>query len=131
LIGLSDVVDVGLGVGFTSQTVPSVYLAYVHSNGSEIGQDLKHRPEHFTATVRLLPLGRRDGFVPYVGGGVGIVAWRYSESGQFVDFSDGSIFRDEFEATGTATGPVILGGARFPLGAVDLGGEVRYQYMKG
>jgi len=131
LIGLNDFLDAGLGVGFTQQTVHSVYLDFVNSNGSEIDQDLKLRTFPFTATVRLLPLGRHDAFTPYVGGGVGIIRWRYEESGEFVDFSDGSIFRDTFTADGAATGPVILGGARFPIGRVDVGGEVRWQHAEG
>jgi outer membrane protein W len=131
LIGLNDFIEAGLGVGVTSQTVPSVYLDYVNSDRSEIEQDLKLRTVPFTATVRFLPLGRRDAFIPYVGAGVGIIRWRYEETGEFVDFSDGAIFRDTFKADGAATGPVILGGARFPLGSVDIGGEVRYQYAKG
>jgi hypothetical protein len=131
LVGLGDRLDAGLGVGLTSRTVPSVYADFVNSNGSEIEQDLKLRTVPFTATLRFLPLGRRDAFVPYIGAGVGVVAWRYSETGDFVDFSDGSIFHDTFTGTGAATGPVILGGARFPVGSVDIGGEVRYQNAKG
>jgi hypothetical protein len=131
LVGLGERLDAGLGVGLTSRTVPSVYADFVNSNGSEIEQDLKLRTVPFTATLRFLPLGRRDAFVPYIGAGVGIVAWRYSETGDFVDFSDGSIFRDTFTGTGGAVGPVILGGARFPVGSVDIGGEVRYQNAKG
>jgi hypothetical protein len=48
-----------------------------------------------------------------------------------VDFGDGAIFRDSFVGTGAATGPVFLGGARFPVGSVDVGGEVRYQSALG
>ena len=36
------------------------------------------------ATVRYLPLGHHDAITPYVGGGVVIYNWRYSESGDFV-----------------------------------------------
>lgn len=131
LIGLNDFVDAGLGVGVTSRTVPSVYADLVNTNGREIEQDLKLRTVPFTATIRFLPIGRHDAFVPYVGAGVGIVHFRYTESGQFVDTFDNSIFSDTFTGSGTATGPVILGGARFPAGPVDLGGEIRYQRALG
>ena len=55
---------------------------------------------------------------------------RYSETGKFVD-SDNSIFNGNFVGSGTATGPVILGGVRFPIDRFDVGGEIRYQSAKG
>jgi outer membrane protein W len=131
LVGLNEFIDAGLGVGIYKRTVPSVYTNYVNRNGSEIEQDLKLRMVPFTATVRFLPFGRSAGIQPYIGAGVAIINWRYTESGEFVDFTDGSTFRDTFEGKGTATGPTVLGGIRFPLGAWDLGGEVRWQDAKG
>jgi len=40
----------------------------------------------FSATVRFLPMGRNNGhrLQPYIGAGVGVFSWRYSESGQFL-----------------------------------------------
>ena len=87
------------------------------SNGTEIEQDLKLRIVPFTATFRFLPLGHHNGVEPYIGGGVGDFNWRYSESGEFVDFTDGSIFRGTFVGERHRVGPVILGGVRFPVGA--------------
>jgi hypothetical protein len=131
LVGVGDWLDAGLGVGIYKRTVPTVYNDYVNDNGSEIEQDLKLRVVPFTATVRFLPLGHNSGFEPYVGVGVGILNYRYSETGQFVDFGDGSIFRDSFVGKGTATGPLVLGGVRFPVGMIGVGGEIRYQSAKG
>jgi hypothetical protein len=131
LVGLNEFVDAGLGVGVYQRTVPSVYSRLVNSNGSEIEQDLKLRTVPFTATVRFLPLGRSAGIEPYIGGGVALVNFRYSESGEFVDSADSSIFRDTFVGTGTATGATILGGLRVPIDAWSLGGEVRWQKALG
>ncbi len=65
---------------------------------------------------------------PYFGGGLGLFAWRYSESGEFVDFQRrNAIFRDQFVASGTETGPVVLGGIRFAGDVISGGFEVRYQ----
>ena len=130
LIGLTDWFDAGIGVGFYQRTTPSVYTDFVNSNGTEIEQDLKLRIVPVTATFRFLPLGHRGLVRPYVGAGVGILSWRYSESGQFVA-NDNSIFRDTFVGSGTKTGPVVLGGLTFPVGSVDIGGEIRYQSAKG
>jgi outer membrane protein W len=130
LVGLGDYVEGGLGLGYYSKTVPSVYLFQVNANGSEISQDLKLRVVPFTATVRFLPLGRHAPIQPYVGAGVGVMRYRYSETGQFVD-SDDSIFNGNFVGSGTATGPVVLGGVRVSVGQFDPGFEVRYQSAKG
>lgn len=131
LVGVGEWLDAGLGVGIYRRTVPSVYADLENSDGSEIEQDLKLRVVPFTATVRFLPLGRTSGVQPYIGAGVGVFNYRYSETGEFVDLTDHSIFRDSFVGSGTATGPVILGGVRFPLGAWGVGGEIRYQAAEG
>lgn len=131
LIGLTDLVDAGLGIGFYQSTAPAVYTNLVNANGTEIEQDLKLRIVPFTATIRFLPLGHHGPVQPYVGAGVGVLSWRYSETGDFVDTRDNSIFRDSFVGKGTNAGPVILGGVTLPLGAVGIGGEIRYQSAKG
>jgi outer membrane protein W len=130
LIGLGRNFEGSLGIGFYQRTAPSVYLNFVNANGSEIEQDLKLRVVPFTATVRFLPMGRNNGIEPYIGAGVGVLNYRYSESGQFLDNAN-SIFLGTFVGSGTATGPVILGGVRVPVGSWGFGGEIRYQSAKG
>lgn len=131
LVGLSNYLEAGVSAGFYQRAVPSVYRNTVNANGSEIEQELKLRIVPMTATVRFLPLGHGS-VEPYVGAGIGAFRWRYTETGDFVDFSDNSIFRDRFIANGTAFGPVILGGIRFPFADMwDVGGEVRYQKAEG
>ena len=130
LVGLGERFDAGLGLGIYSKSVPSVYADLVNEDLSEIEQDLKLRNVPFTATFRFLPLGRNSAVQPYFGAGVGLFRWRYSESGDFVD-SDFTIFRETYIGSGGASGPVVLGGMRFPVGAWDVGGEVRYQNAEG
>lgn len=128
LLSFGEFVEAGVGAAFTTRTVPTVYSDFVNRDGSEIAQDLKLRVAPVTATVRVLPFGRSRAVQPYVGGGVGFFAYRYSEVGDFVDFTDRSVFRDRFVASGTKAGPVALAGIRFPIGdRWSLGGEVRYQ----
>jgi hypothetical protein len=129
-VGLGEWIDASLGVGFYRRTVPSVYLDLVNEDGTEIEQDLRLRIVPWTATIRFLPLGRSAPVQPYIGGGVGVFQWRYTESGQFVGI-DGTIFRDSFVGSGTTAGPVILGGVRFPVGPWTIGGEVKYQRAEG
>jgi outer membrane protein W len=131
LFGVGDNIEAGLGIGYYSRTVPSVYANVVNSDGTDIQQDLKLRVVPFTATVRWLPMGRRGGVVPYLGAGLGVFSWRYQETGQFVDTTDNSIFSGTFTGSGSTTGPVVLGGVRIPIDNWGIGGEIRYQHAKG
>jgi hypothetical protein len=133
LVGFGEYFEAGAGVGFTNRGVDTIYEDYVRPDGSEIDQTLKLRIVPIALTARILPLGRSTAFQPYVGGGLGIYNWRYSETGDFIDFSvpGRTIFRESYTATGTSLGPVAIFGARFPLGNLTLGGEVRYQKAEG
>ena len=133
LFNLGEYLEAGAGLGFTSRGVDTIYDDYVRPDGSEIEQTLKLRVVPITATVRLLPLGRSSAFQPYVGGGVGIYNWRYSETGDFIDFTlaDFPVYRDTYAESGTSVGPVAVFGARFPIGNATIGGEVRYQKAEG
>lgn len=131
LFGLGDRIEAGVGLGIHSKSVPTIYRDLTHSSGAEIEQDLKLRVVPFTATVRFLPLGRDAAVQPYIGAGVGVFAWRYSETGEFVDFTDFSIFRDRFTASGATAGPVVLGGLGVPVNSWAVGFEIRYQSAQG
>lgn len=132
LFGLGDFLEGGVGGSFYQRTVPSVYREFVREDGGEIEQDLKLRIAPFAATIRFLPLGRSRGVEPYVGAGIAVFNWRFSETGEFFDAFDNSIFRDNFVADGNAVGPVILAGVRGPVADVfTIGGEVRYQRAEG
>jgi opacity protein-like surface antigen len=131
LVAVTDYIEVGAGISFYQRTVPSIYAQLQADDGSEIEQDLKLRQVPMSATVRFLPIGRNGGFQPYIGAGIGVINWRYTETGEFVDFDD-QIFRATFTAKGNETGPVILGGVRFPVSDVwTVGGEVRWHRAEG
>ena len=98
--------------------MPSVYRDFVNTNGAEIAQDLKLRIVPFTATVRFLPIGR-GGVEPYVGGGLGVFNWRYSETGEFVDFSD------NYGLPRAATRPTAPRSGRCSSRAARAGGAMR------
>jgi len=128
LIPLGGHLEAGAGIGFSRRTVESVYDRFVDEDGTEIEQELRLRLVPVAFTFRVLPLGQTSPVQPYFGAGLGIFNWRYSESGEFVDFDQGhAIFRDQFVASGNATGPIVLGGLRFAGDAMSGGFEVRYQ----
>jgi hypothetical protein len=128
LVPLGQYLEAGAGIGFSRRTVDSVYDRFTDRDGSEIEQRLRLRLIPIAFTVRVVPLGQSSPVQPYVGGGLGLFAWRYSESGEFVDFQRGNaIFREQYVASGTETGPIVLGGLRFAGDAVSSGFEIRYQ----
>jgi hypothetical protein len=132
LFPLSRIVEGGIGVSFSSQTVPSIYLDFVDPDGTEVDQDLRLRQVPIAFTVRLVPTGLRSPVQPYIGAGLGIFNWRYSESGEFIDFAAGDvIFRDTFVKTGSNAGPIVLGGIRFAGDTASGGFEIKYHKATG
>jgi hypothetical protein len=128
LVPLGPFFEAGAGIGFSRRTVNSVYERFTDRDGSEIEQRLRLRIVPVAFTFRVLPLGQSSPVQPYFGGGLGLFNWRYSESGEFVDFQRGNaIFREQYVASGSQTGPVVLGGLRFAGDALASGFEVRYQ----
>lgn len=132
LVNLGDNFDAGFGAGFYQRSTPAVdRFQEFKGTGAPIVADLKLRVVPMSATVRFLPMGHHGGVQPYIGAGVGVFSWRYSETGDFVAKDNVTIFHDSFAGSGTATGPVILGGIRVPVGSWGIGGELRYQKAVG
>ncbi len=143
LIGLGDFLEGGVGIGYYRSTVTSVSANFLNPDGSEITQALRLRIVPITATVRFLPLGRHGVVEPYIGGGLGIFNWKYTESGDFVfpnpAFPDNpDIIPATYEApcsdcnvSAWAAGPVIVGGARVPFSAYAVGFELKWQRASG
>ena len=130
LFALTPYVEGGLGVSFYQRAVHTLFTDLVNLNGTDIEQTLKLRIVPFTATVRLLPFGDDRPVQPYIGVGVGVYRWRYSETGNFVD-PQNIVFPGNFVGSGGATGPVILGGVRVPIGSAGVGFEIRHQSAEG
>ena len=132
-VAFGDHIEVGAGIGYFQSTVPSVYEFLVNDDGSEIRQDLKLRVVPVTGIVRFLPVGSPDEVQPYVGVGISLLNWRYSEFGEFVDLADFSVFTDRFVATGSTPGTLLVYGVRIPIDG-DIYGltlEGRYQWGEG
>jgi opacity protein-like surface antigen len=129
LIPLGNFLEMGTSVNYYSKTIPSFYRDLTNPDGSDITQSLRLQTVPVTGTLRLIMTGRRARVQPYVGAGVAIVPWEYSEAGDFVDPSL-NVFRWEYKDSGTAVGAVVFGGLRVALNRkVALGGEFRYQMV--
>lgn len=130
--GLGRYFEVGFGLDYYRNMVPSVYLDYVADDGSEVYQDFRLQVVPATVTIRVVPFGRDAPFQPYAGGGLGVFNWRYSEVGDFIDFATFEVFNDRFVATGNNFGAIVLGGVRVPIGSRFAAGiEARYQHAVG
>ena len=90
LFGINRYLEAGVGVNYYQRTVHSIFANVTHADGGEITQDLKLRTIPMSFTARFLPIGRGS-VEPYIGAGLVVIPWRYSEVGEFVDF-DGTIF---------------------------------------
>jgi hypothetical protein len=131
LVTLSDHFEAGASLGYYQANSTAIDRDFVDPNGFNIAANLKLRVVPFSATFRAVAFGHDSPVQPYIGGGVGVYGWKYSETGDFV-LANGAISRGEVNtASGSAVGPVVLGGVRFPIGAVAPGFEVRWQHAKG
>lgn len=122
-------VEAGVGIGYYQRSVPSVYRDLVNADGSEIAQELRLRIAPLTGVVRFLPIGNQGHIQPYVGVGIAALFYRYSEAGQFVDPTDFSVFTNAYTTSGTAVGPVVMGGVRFPIKGDIYGFQTEYRYQ--
>jgi len=135
LLGLGDWVEAGVSVNFYQRSLNSQYRDYTNPDNSEITQQFKLRIVPVTASARWFPTGRTTPVQAYVGAGINFYKWKYTEDGNFIDFTNPNanplpIFSGTFEDTGTAVGPVVLGGVRVPFAHNHflVGGEFRYQW---
>ena len=133
LSGIGRYLELGVGISGYRETVPSVYRDFIASDRTEIAQDLRLQTTTTALSLRVVPFGRRAPIQPYVGGGLGLVRWHYTESGEFVDFGSPSrpIRSATFSAQGTEAAPLALVGIRFGGGRLTAGAEARYQHASG
>ena len=131
LVNVGDHVELGGSVGYYQNTKTAADCCYTFANGTPVYADLKLRIVPFSATARVLPFGQDAPVQPYIGAGLGIFGWRYSESGNFVASDAVTIIQGNYVGTGWDVGPVILGGVRVPVGRMAVGFEYRYQNAVG
>jgi hypothetical protein len=127
LFPIGSFIEGGAGLSFTRRTVPTVYTCCVDNAGNEIEQDLRLRRIPIDLTLRVLPLSASSPVQIYFGGGLSLIPWRYTETGDFIDFNNNrTVFHDTFLGSGTATGGVALAGVRFQGRTASGGFEAKY-----
>ncbi len=118
--------------GHYKKDVFTVYRDVVYDDGTPIRQDISLRMTTMEADFKLYPLGHRRLFNPYFGCGIGLYAWKYEQSGEFVDFEEEIVYE------GKAYTNTITPGFNAKLGFVyryrrsfGISFEARYIYLKG
>jgi hypothetical protein len=123
--------EVAIGSGYQAGGTRSIYRDYEDDrDGTDIDQELHLRVVPVTGLVRVLA-GRPGTTQPYFGVGVSALNYRYSEIGEFIDSSDGSIFPAQYVARGTAVGPTVLAGVRIPIKGDIWGTSFEWRYQHG
>ncbi len=121
---VSRVVEFGIGMDYFYSDVGSEYRDYIGDDGFPILHETTLEILPIQASLKFLPGGRYSDkgrfytlkkVVPYFGGGLGLYLWEYRESGEFIDFSDMTVFVDSFASDGAAVGVHIMGGVEIPF----------------
>lgn len=130
LVPVTPRLEGGVGVSFSRRTVPTVHGRVFNDDGSPLRRTLALRQMPIAVTLRMLPLGQQYRVQPYAGGGLAVIRWRFTESGDFA--ARGSLFRDEhYDKTGATVGPVILFGLRVAGDTLAFGLEGRHHRATG
>ena len=135
-------VEVLGGVEWSKSKTPSEYRRFVDNSNLPITQETSLENLHLSGSIRfaLRPRGQSlsrlawipRAVTPYVGAGAGAVRYEFTQSGDFVDFVDLSVFPDLFVSKGWAPSAHVFGGADlqiFRLMFLQL--EARYLWSSG
>lgn len=133
--------EVGFNLDVYSATAVSSVRGWVDGDGFPIEHDTSLTLAPVTVDLRIVPAGRYKIRGPqgrrvrqpvfYLGGGVGFQYWEYEEVGDFVDFTDQSIFYDRFVDSGWAFEAHALAGLELPFGRTwSLMFEGRYSWSE-
>jgi len=122
----TDRVDIALDVGVAEKEVDSEFRDFIGTDGLPIVQstELSRIPVTLSGKYYLKDRGRSvsrfawipESWAPYLGAGLGFVAYEFRQTGEFVDFETLDIFNDTFLSDGTAPVVQLLGGVDVSLG---------------
>jgi len=109
-VNLTSRADLLLGFDLNRSRTPSEYRHFIDNRGQPIEQTTELSQNNLTASVKfaVLPKGRAVSrlawiprtVVPYVGAGAGLGKYKFSQTGDFVDFTDNGVFSDVFRSEG-------------------------------
>jgi hypothetical protein len=120
-VALKKRIDLIFSLDYMKRTKASEYRDYVDENELPITQTTKYEQVPLTGGIKflLIPRGRRVGkyawlpsaVVPYIGGGAGVLWYRFQQEGDFVDESTYEIFPAHLKSSGWTPTVYASGGA--------------------
>jgi hypothetical protein len=120
-INVTPRIDIVAGFDVGKSSTRSEYRAFVDNNLLPIEQTTELKEFSVFGTVRysLVPKGRSISrlawiprtVTPYVGGGAGMLYYRFFQNGDFVDFQTNRVFNDVFRSSGWSPSGHVLAGA--------------------
>jgi len=104
------------GVSFYEGRTTQAYRDWVDADERDISHTTRLQLNDLTAAY-VLRFGRK-GIRPYVGGGAGLLWWKLTEEGSFIDFGDDDlpVVYAAYRSDGTTWELFALGGVDIPLG---------------
>jgi hypothetical protein len=128
-----------MGTGVSARQVSSEYRDWVDLDDLPIEQTTNFRRTPVTAGFKLflLPTGRSLGryawvpntFAPYISAGGGFMYYKFSQSGDFVDFQDNDVFRASLESSDWTSSAYGAVGFNYNLTAhAGIVTEARYEH---
>jgi len=141
-IRLVDRLDLVIGVGHAESSLPSEFRQWVGADDLPIEQETLFSTTPVTVSARfyLNDRGRQVGrfawipkrLAPFIGGGGGIIWYKFEQVGDFVDFETLDIFFDRFVSKGMAGQAHAFAGMDISLNkSVFLTAELRYSWGRG
>jgi hypothetical protein len=130
-------VSAAFGFDFTRSTRPSEYRDFVDNQRLPIAQTTSLRETSisgglkFALTPRVREISSHAwipaAVTPYIGAGGGILMYEFLQNGDFVDFTDLSVFTGTFRSQGWAPTAHVLGGVDVKVWKrLYVSGEARY-----
>jgi len=125
------------GFDFSGSNSNSEYRNYLDNNRLPIKQTTSLHEQNISGSVKfaLTPRGREisqhawipSALTPYVGAGGGVMHYRFSQTGDFVDFVDLSVFPHSYNSSGWAPSAHVFGGVDVKATrSIFFNGEARY-----
>ncbi len=95
------------------KTINTEYRDYVWYDGSPITQSITYKNNPTYLGIRFYPIPvYRKGILPFVGAGITFVSWEWTQTGEFIDFSDPTlpIYYGDYFKRDSSAGFFINGG---------------------
>lgn len=141
-IRVSEHIDLALAGEYAGSSVDSEMQDWVTQDDRPITQTTEFKRWRLTTGLKayLLPRGRQisdfawvpNPFSPYVGGGIGLTRYEFTQYGDFVDFRTWDIIGQEYPSEGSGWTPYALAGIDISMTpSVLLRTELRHYWGTG